>query len=113
MQEFVERGDRFQFAAGVDHELTEPGLVQPQVEQGVVEFARQGEGPEAGVLGECRGAGRGRRFGRPEDGQVGHAEGAVELDPQRRVGDGVVGKVRFDRGPGRPAGLCGAVALCG
>ncbi|MDE2978673.1 MAG: hypothetical protein OXU63_14295 [Acidobacteriota bacterium] len=80
LEERVEGGNRAQVALGLDDELPDPGLVQAQVEQGVVEFPRQEERPEGRAPGECFRRVARRRFGRTEHGQTGGAQLAVELD---------------------------------
>ena len=83
VKERVEGGHGFEVAPGLDHELPDPGLVQAQVEQGVVEFAREDQRPEDGVPGQRFGSSAGRRLGGAEHGQARGAELAVEVDPER------------------------------
>ena len=80
MEERVERGHRAEVAFGLDDELPDPRLVQPQMEQRVVEFPRQEERPEGRAPGECFRRVARRRLGRTEHGQMSRAERAVEFD---------------------------------
>ena len=83
------------------------------MEQGVVQFARQDERPEAGAPGQRFRRIAWRRFGRAEHGQASGAEGAVELDAERGVDDRVRFQLRLDLGPDGAAGLGRSLARGG
>ena len=72
-------------ALGSKHQLAKFGFVEPEVEDGVVEFAGPRQGPEGvGDLGRRR-----HRLRWPSDREVGDAAGAVDFHGDRGILDPV------------------------
>ena len=113
-------GDGVGFADGLEHPRAELGLVESQVEHGVVELADEGQDPCAGPGGDELVGRRRLSAARTGDGEHGRSEPTVELDVQVGILDrvalggsldgreldprGAVGTVRGGGPGGRPFG---------